>query len=383
MAVLDFSKAFDVVPHQRLLNKMRHYGITGKTHAWVAEFLTGRTQSVLVDGVRSHGRADDKTSRCDGDQVRSGVPQGTVLGPLCFLIFINDLPEVVSPGTMVRLFADDCLLYRSIPAVDAQNDIDLLQRDLNAVHEWGVRWGMKFNVAKCNMLIVARARAPPETHTRFYTMNGDIIRPVLEAKYLGVTLSHDMQWSCHVREVQSKASRTLGFLKRNLKGAPYHLRALAYQSMVQSTMDYAGAIWDPHQKTLADKLECVHNRAARWALRERTRTAATVHTMQKELGWSTLAERRRRQRLVLVWKVLKGELDIPPSEVGLFPATRPGRGPNANPLKLTLTRGKDTSSPLWRATSVRTIKDFNALSKEQVEADSAGTFSKSLKATSP
>ena len=105
--------------------------------------------------------------------------------------------------------------------------------------------------------------------------------------------------------------------------------------------------------------------------------------MQKELGWSTLAERRRRQRLVLVWKVLKGELDIPPSEVGLFPATRPGRGPNANPLKLTLTRGKDTSSPLWRATSVRTIKDFNALSKEQVEADSAGTFSKSLKATSP
>ena len=175
MAVLDFSKAFDVVPHQRLLNKMRHYGINGKTHAWVAEFLTGRTQSVLVDGMRSHGRADDKASRCDGDQVRSGVPQGTVLGPLCFLIFINDLPEVVSPGTMVRLFVDDCLQYRSIPAVDAQNDIDLLQKDLNAVHEWGVRWGMKFNVAKCNMLIVACARTLPETHTRFYTMNGDIM----------------------------------------------------------------------------------------------------------------------------------------------------------------------------------------------------------------
>ena len=226
MAVLDFSKAFDVVPHQRLLRKLAHYGVTGKTHAWVKAFLTERTQSVVVDGVRSHGRAGDKTTHTEGDVVKSGVPQGTVLGPLCFLVFINDLPEVVSPGTAVRLFADDCLLYRSIGR-DKQADINTLQQDLNAVYEWGIRWGMRFNVLKCNMLIVARERAPSETHTRFYTMNGEPIRPVLEAKYLGVTLTHNLFWGSLIREAESEANRTLGFPNSNLKGAQYRLRALA------------------------------------------------------------------------------------------------------------------------------------------------------------
>ena len=250
---------------------------------------------------------------------RKGVPQGTVLGPLCFLVFINDLPEVVNTDTCVRLFADDCLLYRSIKG---QDDINQLQQDLDAVYQWGIKWGMRFNVKKCNMLIVARERAPSNTHTRFYTMNGQIVRPVLEAVYLGVSFTHNFSWDSHIRSVESKASRTLGFLKRNLKGAPYHLRALAYTSMVQSTMDYAGAIWDPHQKTKADKLERVHNRAARWALRQRHTGAASVGTMLSELGWSTMSERRRRQRLLLVWKVMTGAVDIKPEEVGLHRAAR-------------------------------------------------------------
>ena len=100
VAVLDFSKAFDVVPHRRLLGKVKHYGITGQTLNWISEFLSGRTQCVVVDGAES----------C-WIPVTSGVPQGTVLGPLLFLLYINDLPDCVSSS--VRLFADDCLLYRS------------------------------------------------------------------------------------------------------------------------------------------------------------------------------------------------------------------------------------------------------------------------------
>ena len=380
MAVLDFSKAFDVVPHKRLLRKMRHYGIAGQTLAWLKEFLTGRTQSVLVDGVRSHGRPGDKATSTDGDPVKSGVPQGTVLGPLCFLVFINDLPEVVSPGTAVRLFADDCLLYRS---ATTQDDINQLQSDLTAVYDWGIKWGMRFNVTKCNMLIMARERAAGEDHVRFYSMNGEPIRPVEEAKYLGVTLSHDMRWDSHIRNVEATASRTLGFLKRNLKGAPFHLRALAYTSMVQSTMDYAASIWDPHEKTKASRLERVHNRAARWACRERNRGAATVDTMLAKLGWTTMEERRRRQRLTLVWKVLKGEVDVAPADVGLHLAARPDRAADPNPLKLARQRASDRCSPLWRATSMRTAEDFNRLTGTIVKADNAGTFSRSLAAATP
>ena len=121
--VLDFSKAFDTVPHKRLLQKLEFYGIQGELLSWIPSFLSARTQSVVVKGCRS-----------PEDKVLSGVPQGTVLGPLLFLCHINDLPSVVDPQTAVRLFADDCLVYRSITS---NSDHRQLQLDLQAPHQTG------------------------------------------------------------------------------------------------------------------------------------------------------------------------------------------------------------------------------------------------------
>ena len=109
VGVLDFSKAFDKVPHKRLMNKLRLYGIDGNIARWIQAFLSNRTQRVVVDGCKS-----------ESAEVKSGVPQGTVMGPLLFLLFINDLPSVVDPATTVRLFADDCLIYRTIKNVQDQ-----------------------------------------------------------------------------------------------------------------------------------------------------------------------------------------------------------------------------------------------------------------------
>ena len=142
VVVLDFSKAFDVVPHQRLLHKLDHYGIRGTTLNWIKIFLTNRTQKVVVDGSSS-----------ESARVRSGVPQGTVLGPLLFLTYINDLPSTVS--SQVRLFADDCLLYRPIKC---RADQEQLQRDLSALQDWADRWGMCFNPSKCSVLRVSRPK---------------------------------------------------------------------------------------------------------------------------------------------------------------------------------------------------------------------------------
>ncbi len=131
--ILDFSKAFDTVAHQRLLKKIDYYGIRNKTNAWIKTWLTTRTQRVVVEGEGS------TTVHVD-----SGVPQGTVLGPLMFLLFINDIGDNIN--STIKLFADDCLLFRTIKSIE---DTEQLQKDLNELDNWSHQWQMKFNAKKC------------------------------------------------------------------------------------------------------------------------------------------------------------------------------------------------------------------------------------------
>ena len=131
--VLDFSKAFDVVPHHRLLKKLDSYGISGNTNKWIQGFLTSRTHEVVVNGTKSATH-----------KVTSGVPQGTVLGPLLFLTYINDIENGLD--STIRLFADDSAIYRQINTIQ---DAILLQRDLFKLQEWANTWQMSFNVKKC------------------------------------------------------------------------------------------------------------------------------------------------------------------------------------------------------------------------------------------
>ena len=157
MVVLDFSKAFDKVPHWRPLSKLRLYGIQGPTLKWIKAFFGDSTQSVVVDGCHSTMAS-----------VTSGVPQGTVLGPLLFLLFINDLSSVLDPGTKCRLFADDCLVYHAIHTIEAKIHI---QRDLDALWNWSEILRTHFNAKKCNVMTLARGTNPSATSTIWTTLS--------------------------------------------------------------------------------------------------------------------------------------------------------------------------------------------------------------------
>ena len=136
----DFAKAFDRVPHKRLIQKMQSLGIVGNTLNWVKAFLTGRRQRVCVDGEYSEWEA-----------VRSGIPQGSVLGPILFVLFINDMPDVCT--SICQLFADDAKIYRK---VSTQEECDALQDDIESLHNWSTTWQLLFNLDKCKVLHIGR-----------------------------------------------------------------------------------------------------------------------------------------------------------------------------------------------------------------------------------
>ena len=299
MILLDFSKAFDKVPHQRLLHKLSYYGVKGTTLQWISAFLSDRKQQVLLEGVRS----------TEADVV-SGVPQGTVLGPLLFLAYINDMPECATSST-TRLFADDSLLYRK---VRGYRDSALLQRDLTALSDWEACWQMEFNPSKCQVLHITPSKHKPVLPTT-YQLHGQVLESTDSAKYLGVTISEDLSWSRQAETVAAKASRTVGFLRRNFRDCTPAVRAATYTSMVRPIMEYASSTWDPHHKKDIKVVEKVQRRAARYAFNNyRDREKGTVTTMLSSLQWDSLEQRRQLNRLQLLFKIKEGLVDIRASD---------------------------------------------------------------------
>src|SRR5664279_802390 len=163
---LTFSKAFDSVPHQRLLRKIESYGIQGNTLKWISSFLSSRRQRVVINGSQSPWTS-----------VISGVPQGTVLGPLLFLLYINDITDGIQSD--IRLFADDCILYRVIKTI---SDTTKLQEDIDRLHLWSRIWQMNFNAKKCHVLSIYRSRQKP---TLNYKLGSDQLSAVDSYPYLG------------------------------------------------------------------------------------------------------------------------------------------------------------------------------------------------------
>lgn len=274
---LDFRKAFDIVPHDLLVSKLRGYKLNESVIAWIAEYLSLRQQSVVLNGCSS-GYVP----------VTSGVPQGSVLGPLLFLLYINDI--AIGLKSSFRMFADDCVLYRTI---DNERDSEYLQHDLNVISSWCTNSEMSLNVKKCVHVTFTRKHS---YKLNTYSINNAALGTAREHKYLGVYFTSDLRWTRHVYHIKVKAARVLGFLRRNFSELPSNLKEQLYFTHVRSLLEYACVCWDPYTKELTDTLEKIQNRAVRFVLGNWDRQLSMRESKSK-LKWEDLKDRRRNLRL--------------------------------------------------------------------------------------
>ena len=222
------------------------------------------------------------------------MPQGTVLGPLMFLTYINDITNGIN-GQM-RLFADDALLYYPVRTIA---DGASLQHDLHTLHRWSKSWKMAFNGKKCHVMHVTRNRNIANCS---YTLGQDKLTPVSHPPYLGVELDDHLNWKEQTARVRSKGVRMLNMVRRNFTcGTTPTIRCEIYKSLVRPSMEYGSIVWDPHQLTRIKTLEAVQNIGARYVNQDWDRHTS-VTTMKKDLGWLTLQERRLVNRLTFLMK---------------------------------------------------------------------------------
>jgi len=257
--IIDFSKAFGLVPHDRLLRKIEATGVDFRVVVWIKEFLLGRSQRVRVDGQLS-----------EEVRVTSGVPQGSVLGPLLFLAYVNDIWKNIDSN--IRLFADYCIIYRKI--TDSKN-IEKLQKDQNRLGEWAVENEIKINPDKSRAVSFTKARL--KERTRYY-FGEHLIPEASSFKYLGIIIRNDLNWADHVNYALRKARKAPHFIMRILKKGNNNTKRLAYTALVRPILEYGAVCWDPYREGQVSALNRVQKREAKFA------------NNINESGWETLAQ---------------------------------------------------------------------------------------------
>ena len=287
MVSFDFSKAFDKVPHSLLIFKLSKLGFNLQTVKWIEQWLQGRSSKVKVNGQISNSFANT-----------SGVPQGSVLGPLLFILYINDIPEKIAHSDC-RLYADDTLLCANL----SDNNSQLLQGDVEVLLDWSRKWAMPFNVPKCAHMQIGKK----DPDFNIY-MDGKCIPVRNELKYLGLNFDKNLKWKGHITKIAKKSNKILGLLKRCLDGAPSKVKLVAFNSVVRPCMEYASPVWSPHVKLLKDELDKVHRKAIRWIFKL-PKIVSISNVMEKEKIVS-LEARRSETDLNFLRKIEFGLYDI-------------------------------------------------------------------------
>ena len=358
---MDFMKAFDKVPHRRLVYKVEKYGVKGKVLDWIKNFLSNRTQCVIINGVSS-----------STGKVTSGIPQGSVLGPLLFVIYINDLPDVVDPLTLVFLFADDTKLFREIKS---SADVLILQSDIRKLGEWSKKWLLRFHPDKCVAMHLGNREYVVSGIV--YTTDGKIVEKSIYKmedeslkiskceKDLGVNIDDKLNFQKHIALATAKANRIMAIVFKTFDYMDEAMFKQLYKSLVRPHLEYAAPVWNPHNKTLIGQLEDVQRRATE---RVPGLSKLSYPDRLRKLNIPTLSYRRVRGDMIQMYKLHYGFHDksLPP----LFTSNnRESQGHNKK-YKI-----KDSSNNTRKYNfCVKSIKLWNSLPQHVVDSEDVVSF---------
>ena len=286
MVYLDFAKAFDKVDHGVLLHKIKTLGITGKLGVWLYHFLTHRTQFVRLQGGISHA-----------SPVLSGVPQGTVLGPLLFLILMGDINSGISSSSIVS-FADDTRLYHGISNVD---DCSFLQNDLNSIYDWASCNNMSFNAQKFQYICFSPHSS---SSSNVYTSSSfDIINYSKNILDLGINVSSDCSFDFHISNLVKRTKHLTGWILRTFSSRDKLTMLTLFKALVMSRLDYGCQLWSPYLIKHINMVEKVQRSFTRFI----SGMAGLSYTERLAvLKLYSLQRRRERYIVIYVWKILEG-----------------------------------------------------------------------------
>jgi hypothetical protein len=289
LVFLDVSKAFDRVWHKGLLYKLKQAGIHGALLSWFESYLLNRRQRVVVAGKSSNTK-----------HTSAGVPQGSILGPLMFLLYISDLSSNLESRT--SLFADDTTIIKHIDT-NPHLTIASLNADLDRLQRWADLWKITFNPLKTVFIRVSNKLNKPPLNPLY--LNRVVIREVDHYPNLGLIYSNKMDWKFHLENIARKVALRMAYLKRLQFNLPRSALTRIYLTMIRPIIEYGDIIYDNINISQTQTLEKIQRRAALIC------TGAYRHTEHRllldELGWDTLAERRKQHRLIAYFKIINGQ----------------------------------------------------------------------------
>ena len=288
---LDLKKAFDTVDHTILLSKLFEYGIRGVAYEWFRSYLDNRNQQCFVNGSLSNSQI-----------LTCGIPQGTILGPLLFILYINDLPNCLS-NSVARMYADDTHLTFASNNIETINDV--MNHDLSNVNTWLTANKLTLNSSKTEfMLIGSRQRLGTYDTSPKLIIGGDIINPVSSVKSLGVHIDENLSWNMHIEKIAKKIASGIGAIKRCRPFINRTTLESVFNALVQPYFNYCSEVWGHCNKSLSNRLQKLQNRAARILTFSSYDTSADP--IFEQLNWKRLDTQRQIQVATMVYKSIHG-----------------------------------------------------------------------------